>query len=65
MSLIKRSKKALGTSAAIILYFASDNAVHEIYNSPELMKERGLDITDARHFRYLGINCYISVLGVK
>ena len=51
--------------AAIIFYFASDNAVHEIYNYPELMKERGLDITDARHFRYLGMNCYTSVLGVK
>ncbi|MBK8971625.1 MAG: class I SAM-dependent methyltransferase [Hahellaceae bacterium] len=51
--------------AAIIFYFASDNAVHEIYNYPELMKAEGLKITDTRHYRYLGMNCYTSVMGIK
>lgn len=51
--------------AAIFFYFASDNAVHEIYNYPELMKEEGLTITDTRRFRYLGMHCYTAVLGRK
>jgi len=51
--------------AAIIFYFASDNAVHEIYNYPELMKDHGLDITESKDYRYLGMNCYTSVMGTK
>lgn len=51
--------------AAVIFYFASDNAVHEIYNYPELMKAEGLTIKDTRHYSYLGMSCYTSVMGVK
>jgi demethylmenaquinone methyltransferase/2-methoxy-6-polyprenyl-1,4-benzoquinol methylase len=51
--------------AALVFYLASDNAVHEIYNYPELMKEQGLNISDTKHFKYLGMSCYTSVLGVK
>ncbi|MFE8073359.1 class I SAM-dependent methyltransferase [Marinobacteraceae bacterium S3BR75-40.1] len=51
--------------AAIIFYFASDNAVHEIYNYPELMQAEGLTIEETRRYRYLGMNCYTSVLGRK
>lgn len=52
-------------TAAIIFYFASDNAVHEIYNYPELMQQEGLTIADTRRYSYLGMDCYTSVLGVK
>lgn len=51
--------------AAIIFYFASDNAVHPIYNYPELMKDAGLEIRDIKRYRYIGMSCYASVLGEK
>jgi ubiquinone/menaquinone biosynthesis C-methylase UbiE len=51
--------------AALIFYFASDNAVHPIYNYAELMKAEGLTITDTRRYRYLGMNCYTSIMGTK
>ncbi len=58
-------QKGYWYTAAIIFYFASDNAVHEIYNYPELMKAEGLDIADVRRYSYLGMECYTSVLGRK
>ena len=61
----KLLQKGYWYTAAIIFYFASDNAVHEIYNYSELMKEKGLEIEDTKHYRYLGLNCYASVMGSK
>lgn len=58
-------QKGYWYTAALIFYVTSDNAVHEIYNYPELMKAEGLKIEDIRRYSYLGMDCYASVLGRK
>ncbi|MDO3720933.1 class I SAM-dependent methyltransferase [Marinobacter sp. chi1] len=63
--LARAAQKLYWYTAAVIFYFASDNAVHEIYNYPVLMEAEGLGIKDTRRFSYLGMNCYTSVLGYK
>jgi demethylmenaquinone methyltransferase/2-methoxy-6-polyprenyl-1,4-benzoquinol methylase len=65
-NIIKRNlQKFYWYIAALIFYFATDNAVHKIYNYPELLKKHGLKIKDRKDFSYLGLSCYASVLGEK
>ncbi len=61
----KTIQKGYWYTAALIFYFTSDNAIHEIYNYTELMKSKGIEIDDTKHYRYLGMNCYTSVMGTK
>ncbi len=52
-------------TAAVIFYFASDNAVHPVYPYADLMREEGLEIVDTRRYFYLGMDFYTSVMGRK
>ncbi|GAA3915370.1 class I SAM-dependent methyltransferase [Litoribacillus peritrichatus] len=58
-------QKGYWYTAALIFYVTSDNAIHEIYNYTELMKSKGLEVSETKHYRYLGMNCYASVMGTK
>lgn len=46
-------------------YALAGNAVHNIYNDPEIMSRWGLKVTEKKHFRLLAPNCYWSVQGRK
>ncbi len=65
-NLFKRNlQKFYWYTAAVIFYVATDNAVHKIYNYPELLKARGFTLKDRKDFSYLGLSCYASILGQK
>ncbi|PIE44496.1 MAG: SAM-dependent methyltransferase [Gammaproteobacteria bacterium] len=65
-NIVKRNlQKCYWYIAALIFYFATDNALHQIYNYPELLKQHGLTIKDRKDFSYLGLRCYTSVLGER
>ncbi|PID42244.1 MAG: SAM-dependent methyltransferase [Proteobacteria bacterium] len=65
-NIIKRNlQKLYWYIAAVIFYFATDNAVHKIYNYPALLRQQGLTIKDRKDFSYLGLSCYASVLAEK
>lgn len=51
--------------AVVFFWLVAGNAVHNIYNYPELMKSLGLNVTEKKHFRLLALNCFWSVLGRK
>jgi len=51
--------------AAFIYWATADNAIHPIYDYPELLKGLGFDIADTRYFPMLGMKCHWSVLGRK
>jgi demethylmenaquinone methyltransferase/2-methoxy-6-polyprenyl-1,4-benzoquinol methylase len=52
-------------TAAVIFYFATNNAVHKIYNYPRLMEDLGFIIKEKKRFSYLGLQCYWSILAEK
>lgn len=51
--------------AVVFFWLVAGNAVHNIYNYPEMMSRLGLKVTEKKHFRLLALNCYWSVLGQK
>lgn len=51
--------------AVVFFWLMAGNAVHDIYNYPELMKSLGLQVKEKKHFRLLALNFYWSVLGQK
>jgi ubiquinone/menaquinone biosynthesis C-methylase UbiE len=64
--IINRSlQKAYWFGAVTIFWAVANNAVHNIYNYPEIMKELGLTIKDKKQFSFLGLNCYWSIMGQK
>ncbi len=58
-------QKAYWFGAVSIFWIVANNAMHNIYNYPEIMKELGLTIKDKKQFRFLGLNCYWSIMGQK
>lgn len=51
--------------AVVFFWLVAGNAVHNIYNYPELMKKLGLQVKEKKYFPLLGVDCYWSVLGNK
>jgi len=51
--------------AAIFYWLTADNAVHRVYDYPELLKSKGFEIAEIKYFRPLGIKSYWSILGRK
>ena len=51
--------------AVVFFWMVAGNAVHNIYDYPQLMRKQGLQIKGKKHFRLLALNCYWSVLGQK
>ena len=58
-------QKAYWYGAVTIFWAVANNAVHNIYNYPEVMKELGLTIKDKKQFSFLGLDCYWSIMGQK
>ncbi len=51
--------------AAIFFWITADNAVHRVYNYPEMLQQKGFDIQEIQYFKILGIKSYWSILGIK
>lgn len=51
--------------AATLYWLTADNAVHPIYDYPELLKSLGFDIDEIKYFPMLGMNCHWSIRGKK
>jgi ubiquinone/menaquinone biosynthesis C-methylase UbiE len=58
-------QKAYWYLAATLYAITADNAVHPIYDYPELLKSMGFEIAEIKYFRILGMKCHWSVRGVK
>ncbi|GAA3912027.1 class I SAM-dependent methyltransferase [Litoribacillus peritrichatus] len=58
-------KKAYWYGAVVIFWAIANNALHEVYNYPEFMKEAGLEIEQKKRFSLWKFNAYWSVLGRK
>lgn len=65
-NIVARAFKHLYWYIAVSLFvLITRNAFHDIYNYPEYLKKYGLQITDIRHFKVLGVKLYWSVLARK
>lgn len=51
--------------AAFSYWLTADNAIHPIYNYPQLLESLGFEIVEIRNFKMLGMNCHRSVRGEK
>lgn len=51
--------------ADIFFWLVANNALHHIYNYPLYLKLLGLRVETIKHFKFLNINCYYSVLAKK
>jgi demethylmenaquinone methyltransferase/2-methoxy-6-polyprenyl-1,4-benzoquinol methylase len=51
--------------AATLYWATADNAIHPIYDYPELLKSIGFNIESIRYYKVLNMKCYWSVLGKK
>lgn len=51
--------------AAFIYWLTADNAIHPIYDYPQLLKSLGFEIAEIKNFKMLGMNCHRSVRGKK
>ncbi len=51
--------------AAIFFWITADNAVHQVYDYPEMLKSKGFDIPEITYFNIFGIKSYWSILGKK
>jgi demethylphylloquinol methyltransferase len=51
--------------AAFIYWLTADNAIHPIYNYPELLTSLGFEIAEIKTFKMLGMICHRSVRGKK
>lgn len=58
-------QKAYWYLAATLYAITADNAVHPIYDYPELLKSMDFEIAEIKYFRILGMKCHWSVRGVK
>ena len=64
-ALYKAFQTAYWYAAAFIYWATADNAIHPIYDYPELLESLGFEIAEIRHFPMLGIRSHWSVLGKK
>jgi len=51
--------------AAVFFWITADNAVHRVYDYPEMLQKKGFDIEEMQYFKILGIKSYWSILGRK
>jgi len=51
--------------AAFIYWLTADNAIHPIYNYPQLLESLGFDVVEIKYFKMLGMDCHRSVRGRK
>jgi demethylphylloquinol methyltransferase len=51
--------------AAILYWLTADNAVHPIYDYPNLLKSLGFEIDEIKKFKMLGMDCHWSIRGKK
>ena len=58
-------KKAYWYTAAFVFWVFTNNAVHQVYNYPQLLENLGLEVRDKKRFSLLNINCYWSILAEK
>jgi demethylmenaquinone methyltransferase/2-methoxy-6-polyprenyl-1,4-benzoquinol methylase len=65
-NIITRMIKVVYWYMAVLFFWAmAGNAVHNVYDYPEFMKNLGLQIKEKKRFRMLSLNFYWSVLGQK
>lgn len=58
-------KKLYWYMAVFVFWLMANNAFHRIYNYPEHMQRLGVEITEKKHFSFLKMDCYWSILGRK
>ena len=63
--LVRTLKKAYWYGAVLVFVAFTKNALHEVYNYPEVMKQAGLTIEDKKPFSFMNFNAYWSILGRK
>ena len=51
--------------AAILYWLTADNAVHPIYDYPNLLKSLGFEIDEIKCFKMFNMNCHWSIRGKK
>lgn len=51
--------------AAILYWLTADNAVHPIYDYPNLLKSLGFEIDEIKNFKIFTMNCHWSIRGKK
>lgn len=51
--------------AAIFFWLTADNAVHPVYDYPNMLISSGFDIIEIKYFSILGWKCYWSMLARK
>ena len=64
-ALYRGFQKAYWYIAASLYALTADNAVHPIYDYPELLKSLGFELAEIKYFKILGMKCHWSVRGVK
>ncbi len=65
-NIFARAFKHLYWYIAVSLFvLITRNAFHDIYNYPEYLKKYGLQVTEIKHFRVLGVKLFWSVLARK
>lgn len=58
-------QKAYWYIGLLPFYLTTNNAFHPIYNYVERLEKAGMTVTEIKHFTYLKINCYWSILAKK
>ncbi len=64
-ALYKSFQNAYWYIAATLYCLTADNAVHPIYDYPELLKSLNFDIDEIKRFKMLGMDCHWSIRGKK